>query len=295
MAVFTGALQGLQKFLALGFNYIIGSFLRLAFAVGLVTLGLGASGAFAAYFLAGLFTIAISIVILTPHLRRSSSVQRSDHGLTLREVTAYAGLVLIGTVCLAALTNLDVMIIKHYYPPAEAGQYAAASVLAKIILFFPGAITAVLFPKATERFALQQDSSKIARQAAIAVGGLCGALAVVYFLVPDILIRLLFGLGYENAVPLVGAFGVSMALYALVTLQMNYYLAIHKRRYIALLAGSTILLVIGLVLFHNSLLEVIMIQLINATALIVSGELIFRGIISKVRRSTITGSNELSL
>jgi O-antigen/teichoic acid export membrane protein len=207
--------------------------------------------------------------------------------LTLREVLAYAGLVLIGTTCLAALTNIDVMIIKHYFAPAEAGQYAAASVLAKIILFFPAAITAVLFPKAAERFALQQDSSRIARQAALAVGGLCGSLAVVYFLIPNLLIRLLFGQGYENAVPLAGPFGVTMALYALVTLQMTYYLSIHKKRYIPILAGSTILLAIALVLFHNSLLEVIIIQLVNAAALLVVGELILRDKISAVRRSKI--------
>ncbi len=289
MAVLIGALQGLQKFLAFGFIAIVGGFLRLSFAVGLITLGLGASGAIAALFISGLVTITLSLIVLAPLLRRTSSAQHSDHGLTLREVIAYAGLVLIGTTCLAALTNLDVMIIKHYFPPAEAGQYAAASVLAKIILFFPGAITAVLFPKATERFTLQQDSSKIARLAAAAVGGLCGALAVVYFLIPDLLMRLLFGQGYENAVPLVGAFGVTMALYALVTLQMNYYLAIHKTRYIVFLAGSTILLAIALVLFHNSLLEVIIIQLINAAILLVAGELIFRGIISNVRRPKIMG------
>ena len=289
VAVLTGALQGLQKFFAFGFIAIIGGFLRLSFAVGLIALGLGASGALAAQFIAGLAFFVLALIVLAPLLRRTSSDQHSNHGLTIREIIDYAGLVLIGTACLAVLTNLDVMIIKHYFPPAVAGQYAAASVLAKIILFFPGAITAVLFPKATERFTLQQDSSRMARQAAAAVGGLCGALAVVYFLIPDLLIRLLFGPGYENAVPLVGPFGVTMALYALVTLQMTYYLAIHKRRYIALLAISTIFLAIALMLFHNSLLEVIIIQLINAAALLVVGELICRGIIRDAHRPKITG------
>jgi O-antigen/teichoic acid export membrane protein len=279
LAVLTGALQGLQKFFAFGFVAITGGFLRLSFAVGLVALGLGATGALAAQFIAGIASVALALIVLAPLLRQTSSSLHSGHGLTLREVIDYAGLVLIGTICLATLTNLDVMVIKHYFPPEEAGQYAAASVLAKIILFFPTAITAVLFPKVVERFALQQDSSRIARQAAAAVGGLCGALVVMYFIIPDLLIRVLFGQGYENAVPLVGPFGVTMALYALVTLQMTYYLAIHKMRYIALLAGSTILLVTALVYFHNSLLEVIIIQLINATALLMVGELTCRGII----------------
>src|SRR5450759_5260898 len=64
MPVLTGALQGLQKFLALGMNGIVGAVLRLAFAVGLVALGLGASGALGAQILAGMVTFAIAMVSL---------------------------------------------------------------------------------------------------------------------------------------------------------------------------------------------------------------------------------------
>jgi O-antigen/teichoic acid export membrane protein len=288
MPVLTGALQGLQKFLALGMNGIVGAVLRLAFAVGLVALGLGASGALGAQILAGMVTFAIAMVSLAPVLSLSSSTDHSDHGLALKDVLGYGGLVLVGTTCFAALTNMDVMIVKHYFSPAVAGQYAAASVLAKIILFFPGAITAVLFPKAAKRHALRLDSSGIARQAAAAVVGLCGGLAVVYFLIPGLLIRLLFGQGYETAVPLVGFFGVTMALFALVNLQMTYYLSIHKTSYVPLLAGSTLVQVAALALFHNSLIEVILIQLVNISVLLVVGEVVCRGIIGDKERNGIS-------
>jgi hypothetical protein len=68
---------------------------------------------------------------------------------------------------------------------------------------------------------------------------------------------------------------------------MTYYLAIRKTRYVALLVVSTIFLAIALMLFHNSLLEVIIIQLLNATALLVVGELICRGIIGNAYRTKI--------
>lgn len=288
MAEFTGALQGLQKFYAWGIIAIIGGFLRLAFAVGLIALGLHASGALGAQFLSLLVTLTITLAILCPLIRRNSTPKSQKHGLTIKEITSYAGLVLVGTTCLAAISNMDVMIVKHYFPPSEAGQYAAAAVLAKVILFFPGAITAVLFPKATERYTLKQDSSKIARQAAAAVAGLCGLLAIVYFLIPEFLVNLLFGQGYEIAIPLLGVFGLTMALYALITVQMTYYLAIHKTHYIILLFFSTILLGIALILFHGSLNVVIYIQLINAAVLLVMGEVIFRGIISAGFRPAIS-------
>ena len=291
MTVATGALQGLQKFFALGINNIIGPALRLAFVVGLIALGLGASGALAAQIFAGLITFGIAAVILAPILRRRESGQHIGHGLTIREVFVYAGLVMVGTTCISALTNMDVMIVKHFYLPAEAGQYAAVSVLAKIILFFSGAITTVLFPKAVEQSILQQDSSRIIRQTAAAVAGVSGVLVIGYFIFPGFLIRLLFGPGYTSVIPLVGPFGATMALYALVILQMTYYLAIRKARYIALLVVSTISLVISLIMFHNSLLEVIIIQLINAVAVLLVGELFFRGVISDVLRPAVTKKN----
>lgn len=276
--VLTGALQGLQKFLVLGINGIVSAVLRLAFVVGLVFIGLGASGALGAQILAGVATIAVAIIPLFPLLRRKNSAIHAGHGLSLKDVLAYGGLVLAGTTCFAALTNMDLMIVKHYFSPSEAGQYAAASVLAKIVLFFPGAITAVLFPKAAERHALRQDTSRIARQAAAAVFGLCGGLTIIYFLIPVFLVRLLFGPGYETAIPLVGFFGTAMALFALVNLQMIYYLSIHKTRYIPLLVGSTLLQITALVLFHSSLIEIILIQLVNAGILLVAGELVCRGL-----------------
>jgi O-antigen/teichoic acid export membrane protein len=279
LAIYTGALHGLQKFFAWGFIAIISGSLRLAFAIGLVAMGLHAAGALAAQLFSVLVTLSIALVILRPLFNRYSIAQTLKHGLTLKEITAYAGLVLVGTTCVAAMTNMDVIVVKHFFPPSMAGQYAAASVLAKVILFFPAAITAVLFPKATERFTLKQDSSMIARQAIIAVAGLCGTLSIVFFLIPGFLIHLLFGSGYEAAMPLLGLFGLTMALYALVTVQMTYYLSIRRMLYIPIIAGSTLILVIALVLFHQSLLEIITIQLVNAAVLLVVSEIFLRGII----------------
>jgi O-antigen/teichoic acid export membrane protein len=260
--------------------------LRLVFAIGLVFLGLGTAGALGAQIIAGVGTFVIALIPIGSILRRPVSIDRSGHGLALRDILAYGGLILVGTTCFAALTNMDVMIVKHYFAPTEAGQYAAASVLAKIILFFPGAIATVLFPKAAERHALQQDPSKMARQAAAAVIGLCGGLAGIYFIIPEFLIRLLYGPGYEPTIPLVGFLGVAMALFALVNLQMTYYFSIHKTRYIPLLAGSTMIQTVAMLLFHDSLIDVIIIQVINSGLLLVIGELTCRGIIGETSHHT---------
>jgi O-antigen/teichoic acid export membrane protein len=276
----TGALQGLQKFWALGGIGLLGTGSRLLFGVGLVYLGLGASGALAASTLSGIVVFAVALIPLAYLFRQGSkgAAVETGHGLTARDVLSYSGLVLVGLACFTALTNVDLVMVKHYFSPTEAGYYSAASVLAKIILFFPGAVACVMFPKTSERHALNQDPAGIARTALLAVAVLSCGLLLAYFLFPSLLVKVLFGPGYEATIRLVGIFGVPMALYALVNLLLSYYLSIRNARFIWLLVGSTALQVVLLSLFHTTLLQVITVLLLNAFLLLVLSEVFCRGL-----------------
>ena len=135
-----------------------------------------------------------------------------------------------------------------------------------------------MFPKSSERHALHQDASGIARKGLLAVTALCSGLLLAYFLLPSLLVSVLFGSGYEATVSLVGTFGVAMALYALVNLLLLYYLSIRDARFIRLLVGGTVLQVALLGAFHASLQQVIYILILNAFLLLVLSEVFCRGL-----------------
>ena len=45
------------------------------------------------------------------------------------------------------LTNIDLILVKHFFTPIEAGYYSIAQMVGKIILILPIPIVTVMFPK----------------------------------------------------------------------------------------------------------------------------------------------------
>ena len=270
----TGALQGLQKFWALGANGVLGATLRFGFAAGLVYVGLGASGALAASTLSGILAFLAALIPLAYVFRGRAA----HHDVEAKEISQYSGLVFVGLLCFTVLTNVDVVIVKHYFPPIEAGYYSAASVLAKIIFFFPGAVATVMFPKASRNYAVGRDSAGIIRKSLLAIAILCGPLVIAYFLFPSFLVRILFGPGYEASVHLVGTYGLAMALFALVNMLLFYYLAVRNTNFVRLLLAATVGQVIALSLFHASLLQVIYVLTVSGFLTLALSEILCRGL-----------------
>ena len=253
-AVSGGALQGLQRFKVIAANGFLGPAFRLLGGMALVSLGFGASGALGASTLAGLLTLGISFYFL----RDVFVGQTRSHDLTLKHLSRYAGIVLIGSLAFIVFTNADLLIVKHYFSPSEAGYYSAAAVLGKTVLFFPGAVATLMFPKTSRRHALGESGARLARMSLLAVDVLCGSGGLVLALFPALAVRLLFGNQFDASVPLVGLYGLAMGLFALVQLLLAYYISIEEGRFVILLAGFALGLLGALLVFHGSLFQVIL-------------------------------------
>ncbi len=132
--------------------------------------------------------------------------------------------VVIVLLCFSILTNIDVIIVKHFFAPIQAGHYAAAAIFGKIVLFFPGAIAMVMFPKAAELHTLEQDPWPVLKKSLLAVAVLCGLVTMSYFFFPVLIVSLLFGSRYYQSIPLMGLFGIAMTIFSLINIIIAYYL-----------------------------------------------------------------------
>jgi len=165
LPVTLGALQGRQQFTYLGACTALGALLRLVFAILLVYVGLGASGALGASVLSQATILILSLIPL-----QALFAQRSEEAVDTPGISGYFGTVLVSMFCFTMLTNADVVLVKHFFDPIEAGYYSAASLASKILLYLPSAVAIVMFPKSAERFALGQDSSDILRRGLLVTG-----------------------------------------------------------------------------------------------------------------------------
>lgn len=261
-----GVLQGLQMFYWLALASFLGLAGKLFFGIALVSLGYGVAGAISALALCALITFLISVYPVSSHLTR-----RQDGDVcSLNDLYSYSLPAILIMICLAAPSNLDVILVKHFFPSYEAGLYTAASVMGKIIMFLPGAITAVMFPKAAEMNCLGKSTFNLLNRCLIYTGLLSGSAAAAFALYPRLVV-MIFGSGYSDASLITVIYVALMFLFSLIIVIAQYCLATNDLIYTYLLVFFT-LFELGLItVIHESVLQVVEgLLVINLILLILS-------------------------
>ncbi len=265
--IYSGALRGVKRFLALGFVNISSAFFKLGFGVLLVVLGFGVSGALLGVAAGMLISLLISIIFLRNYFRPNNP---HEPDFSFISFYSYSLPVMIAMICFSVPANLDVVLAKYFFSNIEAGLYNSASVLGKIIFFFPAGIQAVMFPMIAEKHERGENTANILMKSLVYTALLSGSVAVIYLLFPQLVIKV-FGQGYAAALPLVAPYGFAMFFFSLTVIFMHYHLAIKNMRYVAIFAGLTILEVLLLSVFNSSIQEMVDILLIaNFSLLVIS-------------------------
>jgi O-antigen/teichoic acid export membrane protein len=268
LPVAQGGLQGLQRFGSLSGNMVLATSSRLLAGLFLVWLGWGVNGALAASTFSGLVAFLCAIGMLrSMWWRRKLERAGSD-----REVWQYASTAFWGTLAFTLLTNADIILVKHFFPPEEAGFYSAASTLGRVVLYLPVAISTVMFPKAVESHTRREDSSVLARGSLLAAVFLCFPLVAFYFLFPVPLVRLLFGVRYVPSASLIGPLGLGMAFFAVTGVLLQYYLSIRERRFVIAVVAGALSLAVGLYVFHGSIEQVLIVLNVVGLSTLLVGE-----------------------
>ncbi|MCK5380274.1 MAG: oligosaccharide flippase family protein, partial [Candidatus Latescibacteria bacterium] len=253
-----GMLQGLHRFGYVGGTTILGSVSKLGLGMLLVYVGWGVYGALASLSLSSLGVLGLSAFALRA-LCAPAKERRS--GVSGREMFSY-GLPAVGaSLCFMALTNMDMVLVRHYFSPEEAGMYAAAGVLGRVVLYAPGAIVLALFPMMARAHALNGNAFHLLDRGMLYAGGIAGAGAIGYALFPELFLRLLFGGKYADAAPLLRLFGVAMVPLSLMAVLMHFNLAQRRIRFLYSMVAAC-LLEVGLIgVYHANLHTIIWILL----------------------------------
>jgi O-antigen/teichoic acid export membrane protein len=250
MPINIGMLRGLKRFFALGMLTVSSAFFKLISGVALVALGYGVTGALLGVAVGTLAALLISFFLIAPYLKQSSH----ESSFNFSAFYSYSAPVMLAMFCFSVPANLDVVLAKYFFSAREAGFYTSASVLGKIIFFFPSAIYTVMFPMIAERHARGEDTFQVLKKSLAYAGLLSGSLVAAYLLFPQLVV-ILFGSSYLEALPLVAPYGLAMLFFSLSVILLNYHLAIRNMRYVTLFAGFTFLEIFLLLTFHSSPLE----------------------------------------
>ncbi len=215
-----GVLQGMKKFNVLSWNGIIEAASRLVLLVVFLYFGYGVNGAILVFGLASF----VAFLLIFPFLKELRINSISTTKLDTKPVYRFVFLVLIVNIVIQSLINMPALFIKHYYSSELTGYWTSAFNIARLSLLVSLAICTVLFPEIVSE-GEYHIKRKIFRKAQILVLISSSLMALVFFLLPDILIRIIYGSAYLGAVPFLQWLGVAMIFLGLLHIWAFYLFA----------------------------------------------------------------------
>jgi O-antigen/teichoic acid export membrane protein len=233
-----GLLQGLARFVWMGTALIAQAGGRLAVGVLLVLAGFGVDGAFTGATAAIALSLGVLAIPLVPLFRaaRGSTVK---HELGPAE-TRFFALSAVVLLAYAALTNIDAVLARSLLGADEAGAYAGAITMGKIVLFAPIAIGFLLLERTARAHARGEDTDRALYLALAFVLATSGVVALAYILLPEFLVPIVVGSQYPETAKIVGTYGVAALANALLNLWISYFIGRGEMRVGLLLAVAVV-------------------------------------------------------
>lgn len=251
-------LQGLLVFEGFVYPNLLGSLGRLVLGLLLVYVGLAVMGAMWGILLGYVLAYLYSFYMVKKKIRISSKAH-----FDLAPLLKFSVPALLQALAFTSIFTLDLILVKHFLPPYEAGLYAALSTLGKIIYFAVTPITSVMFPIVSKRRVRGENYRKVFYAALIATALLSFSIAIFYYLLPDLAIGLLYGKEYLSVRNELVWMGLFITVYTLSYLLVNFLLSLGRTKIVSIPIIVAILQIVAIWFFHETVLQVIQVSLLS--------------------------------
>ena len=262
VAIPRGILQGLQRFTSLSINISAELFIRTLVVFVLLKAGYAVSGAMAAVFAGLAFVFCLGLFSLRDHFRGVGQRVR------LRVMANFSLTATVGIIGVLILYNQDVILAKHYLNDHDAGIYGGLNKIGTILYFLTLSVSQVLFPRVVEAVAREQHPGRILLSSAGILTALGAGALFVFAVVPSLVVGVLFGPSFRDAIPLVFPVGLIGLALSLDNLLVQFFMAVHDRMFMPILAVGVVAEGILIVLFHANVGQVVIDVLIALVGLL---------------------------
>ena len=264
-AVDRGMLQGGTRFKQLAISYQVEMWTRLFVSMGLVALGFSVSGAVAGISLSFFFTW-LTVRLAVGKARSAGPAPQSMR----RELLAFAAPVLVSQLGQILINNSDVILVKRFFETSEAGQYAALALIGRIVFFATWSVVTTMFPIVAQKQKLGEPHAHLLWLALAIVAGVSTPIVLLTRFAPHWVVLMLFGEKYLGIANLLWLYALATALYAMGNVVINYRLSlgIGRETGFAIVAGG--LQILGILIFHASLAQVVWVQVAVMAGLFIS-------------------------
>lgn len=167
------------------------------------------------------------------------------------------------------INNSDILLVKYYFESYEAGLYASLALIGRIVYFIAWMFVMLLLPTVVQLKKEGKPTAPILFKYVSYIATIASVIVLCSSLFPETAITLLFGKSYIAMAPLLWKYALATGLFAVSNLFAYYYLSLD--RFIPVVfSGVFGMLQMGLVIFfHESLEQVVHMQIIAMICLLV--------------------------
>jgi hypothetical protein len=238
---------------------------RLGGVFVLIKMGLGVRGAVLASVLAVIVTYFAALPspnISTLSFRRLAL----SSGEGLQAIVFFAGQTIIN--------NFDIVLVKHFFPPVEAGVYAAVALVGRLVNMCAWSVVNTMFPVSARAGNEEHEGSQVLFTSLLMVFLILSCLIFGLWMIPSFLWKTLFGAQFEMGnygmlASLLILYAITAGIYSLSSVIITYEMSrkIANTSFMQLAFSGA--LALGVYLLHNTLREVIIVQLVLMLILLV--------------------------
>lgn len=262
-------LQGEEDFWRYSVSLVLEVFLKVALAVALVYTGMGVAGAMGGWLLGSSAALGYTVwAVMSKHGAAVGPAVRLS--LDVRRLVRTTFGIALASGMLTCITFMDVLLVKHYFEPRQAGLYAAVNLTGKVVIFLVSFIPAVVLPKATARAERGEATLPLLMNAGLTTVAILACVLAAAALIPGTIIGVLAGHAFLAGSPYVLQYDAAIGMMAIVTLLVNFRIGIHDFRFLGGFAVVLLAEIVAIGLLHRTLWDVIHVLLVgNALAIAV--------------------------
>lgn len=264
-----GVAQGMERFGTVALAYASGPVIRLVLVIAAFAAGAHVGGAMLATLASMLAAFAVPSVAIRRWFGRPQNLARR-----IERLDAFRSLVpiMIGMLAVTALTSDDVVVAKVALSDHVAGIYGSASLMGRVILYFPAAIVTVMLPRVAARVVDRRETNDLLARSIGVTVAFCVSGTLFYAAAGHVITNVAFGTKYAPAGGLLWLFGIAMSGFAVLNVLLIYHLARGHNRMSWLLLGGAIGQTLLFTIIHGSSRQLVVVDIAVAFVLILLHE-----------------------
>ncbi len=255
LGVRRGRMQGCYDFRGLAISVVVEVAVKFACALLFLHFGMGVTGVMTAV----LLSIVAAYIAGEPGPQARAKpglIKIAPFGEGMQAILYFIGQVI--------LSNLDILLVKHFFPPAQAGIYAAVALVGRVVFMLSWSVVSSMFP-ITASHTNREGGRSVLYTGLFIVGAVTSAFIVAVALTPAAVWAMLLGKPFLLSATgsfsaLLNQYAIMTGIYGIAVVFMMYEISRRTGSVAWVQLGASVLLGAAIWRYHASLSQVIVAQ-----------------------------------